>query len=139
MVSLLNSQEMKSCKSWESFCLSILFTQMIGPLFDMFTGGMFIFSSVQAYRTGWGWWMQGDSVPFDQKFSCKWNLSFFKAAPSSSLSLYLGSPFHIIRSIFSHFCLFQNAILHKILQLGFWNFKPFFSECSFHWLQHFFL
>ena len=47
MVSLLNSQEMKSCKSRESFCLSILFTQMIGLLFDMFTGGMFMFSSVR--------------------------------------------------------------------------------------------
>ena len=32
---------MKTCKSRESFCLSILFTEMIGPLFDMFTGAMF--------------------------------------------------------------------------------------------------
>ena len=47
MVSLLNSQGMKSCKSRESFCLSILFTQMIGPLFDMFTSAMFIFSFVR--------------------------------------------------------------------------------------------
>ena len=58
MVSLLNSQGMKSCKSRESFCLSILFTQMIGPLFDMFTSAMFIFSSVRFLnmckpRTGW--------------------------------------------------------------------------------------
>ena len=35
-----------------------LFTQMIGPLFDMFTGSMFIFSSVRFLnmckpRTGW--------------------------------------------------------------------------------------
>ena len=32
---------MKNCKSAESFCLSI--TQIIGPLFDMFTAAMFIF------------------------------------------------------------------------------------------------
>ena len=58
MVSLLNSQEMKNCKSRESFCLSILFTQMIDPLSDIFTGVMFIFSSVKLLnmcksRTGW--------------------------------------------------------------------------------------
>ena len=58
MVSLMNSQRMKSCRSRESFCLSILFAQMIGPLFDMFTGAMFIFSSVRFLnmckpRTGW--------------------------------------------------------------------------------------
>ena len=40
-------------------CLSILFTQMIGPLFDMFTGAMFSFSSgrflnVCQPRMGWG-------------------------------------------------------------------------------------
>ena len=51
MVSLLNSQGMKSCKSRESFCLSILFTQMIGPLFDMFTSAMFIFSFVRFLNT----------------------------------------------------------------------------------------
>ena len=32
MVWLLNSQGTKHCKSTESFCLSTLFTQMIGPL-----------------------------------------------------------------------------------------------------------
>ena len=59
MVSLLKSQGMKSCKNRESFCLSILiFTQIIGPPFDMFTDAMFIFSSVRFLnmckpRTGW--------------------------------------------------------------------------------------
>ena len=58
----------------------------------------------QAYRACWGWWMQADLVPLKR------------------LSFYLGSLLHIIRSLFSHFCLF----LHKILKLGFWNFKPIF-------------
>ena len=59
MVSLLKSQGMKSCKSRELFCLSIyLFTQMIGALFDLSTGAMFIFTSVKFLnmckpRTGW--------------------------------------------------------------------------------------
>ena len=49
VVSLLNSQGIKHYKSRESFCLSILtaFTQIFGPLFDMFTGAVFIFSSAR--------------------------------------------------------------------------------------------
>ena len=90
----------------------------------------------QAYRAGWGLWMQADSVPSDEKFSCKWHLSFFKAVPSNSLSFYLGGPLHIISSLLCHFCLLQNTILHKMLKLGFWNFKPIFLW--FHWLQFFF-
>ena len=34
---------------------------------------------LHTYRADWGWWIQASSVPCDQKFSCKWNLSFFKA------------------------------------------------------------
>ena len=82
--------------------------------------------------------MQPDSVPSDQKFSCKWNLSFFKAVPSSSLSFYLGSLLHIISSLLSHFCLFQNAILHKMFKLGFWNFKPIFLRMQFLLIATFF-
>ena len=76
-------------------------------------------SGLASLHAGWGWWMQAESVPSDQKFSCKWNLSFFKAVPSNRLSFLLGSPLHIISSLFSHFCLFQNAVLQKILKLGF--------------------
>ena len=140
---------------------------MIGPLFDMFTGAMFIFSSVKFLnmskpRTGWPtsigilwnwasngecrlmlnadwrWWMQTDSVPSDQKFSCKWNLSFFKAVPSYRQSFHLGSPLHIISSSLSHFCLIQCAILHKLLKLGFWNFKPIFLRMQFSLVATFF-
>ena len=51
-----------------------------------------------AYQGGWGLWIQAGSVPCDHKFSIKWNLSFFKAVPPN-----LGSLFHIISSLFSHF------------------------------------
>ena len=91
-------------------------------------------SGLASLHAGWGWWMQAESVPSDQKFSCKWNLSFFKAVPSNRLSFYLGSPLHII----NHFCLFQNAILHKILKLGFWNFKPIFLRMQFSLVATFF-
>ena len=46
---------------------------------------------------------QVGSVPHDQKFSCKWNLSFFKAVSPNRLPSYLGSLVHIISSLFSHF------------------------------------
>ena len=58
-------------------------------------------------------------------------LSFFKAVPSNRLAFYLASPLHVISSSFSHVCFFQNAILHKMLKLGFWNFKPIFLRIQF--------
>ena len=47
--------------------------------------------------------MQAGSVPCDQKFSCQWNLSFFKAVLPNRLPFYLGSLLHIISSLSSHF------------------------------------
>ena len=47
--------------------------------------------------------MQAGSIPWNQRFSCKWNLSFFKAVPPNGLPFYLGSLLHIIRSLSSHF------------------------------------
>ena len=80
----------------------------------------------QAYHAGWGWWMQVRSVPCNQKFSCKWNLSFCKTVRPNTLLFYLGIPLHIISPLFSYFCLFQSAILYKMIMLGFWSFKPIF-------------
>ena len=134
MLPLLNYQVMKSCKRRESFCLSILFTKMLGPLFDMFTSVMFIFFSVKLLimckpRTGWttliGILWKSSSKPIELagdgeckmtwfhpiKFSFKWNLPFFKAVPPNMLSFNLGSPLHIISSLLSHFCLSDNVIL----------------------------
>ena len=82
--------------------------------------------------------MQADSVPSDQRFFCQWNLPFFKAIPPNRLSLYLDSPLHKIRSLLSDFCLFQNAILHKILKLGFCNFQTIFLRMQFLLVAEFF-
>ena len=107
MVSLLNSLGMKSCKSRESLCLSILaiYTNDWSAFWHVYWCNVYFFFSEipkyeqtknrlthldwdfmevgqQACQAGWGWWIQADLIPSDQKFSCKWNLSFFKAVPS---------------------------------------------------------
>ena len=62
----------------------------------------------------------------------------FQECPSNRLTFYLGSPLHRISSLVSHFCLFQNAILHKMIKLGFWNFKPIFLRMQFLLIATFF-
>ena len=47
--------------------------------------------------------MQAGSIPYDQKFSCKWILTFLKAVPPSRLPFYLGSLLLLIISLSSHF------------------------------------
>ena len=65
---------------------------------------------------------------------------FLEATPLNRLPFYLGSMLHITSPVLSHFFLLQNVILHKMLKLGFWNFKAFFLRMPiFHWFQHFFL
>ena len=46
-------------------------------------------------------------------------------------SIKQATPFHIISSLFSLFCFFQNAILNNVLKLGFWNFRPIFLKKQF--------
>ena len=75
--------------------------------------------------------MQTALVPCDRKFFCKSNLSFFKAVPPTTLRFYSGSLFDIISSLISHFCLFENAILHKTLKPWFGNFKSNFHRMQF--------
>ena len=78
--------------------------------------GLPFYGSVLAFlRAGWEWWIQAGSVPF-----------------------YLGSPLHIISSLFSHFYLFQNSIFQNMLKLGFWNFKPIFFRMQFSLVANFF-
>ena len=55
------------------------------------------------WKWAWGRWMQAGSISCDQKFSCKWNLSFFKPVPPNRLPFYLGSLLHIINSLSSYF------------------------------------
>ena len=76
--------------------------------------------------------------------------SFFQAAPLKGCPTYMASLLHRSSSLFSIFCLFLNAIMHKMLKSGFRSFKPifvshafevlspYFSESSFFWLQQFF-
>ena len=56
---------------------------------------------------------------------------FFKAVPPNRFPFYLGSLLHIINFLFSHFFLFQNAILHKTLNQGFEILIPFFLRMQF--------
>ena len=135
---------------------------MIGPLFDMFTAAMFISSSARFLnmcqpRTDWpisiyilwsglaclpSWlgmmnigWL--GSIQLEIFLQLKFII--FKAVPSNRLSFYLGSLLHVISSLFSYFCLFQNAILHKMLKLGFLNFEPIFLRMRFSLAATFFL
>ena len=62
---------------------------------------------------------------------------FFQGCPITC-PFYLGSPLHVISSLFSHFCLFQNANLRKITKLGFWNFKSIFLRIQFSLVATFF-
>ena len=132
---------------------------MIGPIFGMFTGVMFFFSvrflNMFKPRTGlpnsigilWKWATKPTALAGDGECSLTWvhPIRNFLAngichfSRLSHQSFYLGSPLHIIRSLFSHFCLFQNAILHKMLKLWFWNFKPIFLRMQFLLVATFFL
>ena len=150
---------MKSSKNRGSFCLRILtiYTNDWSTFWHVYRCHVFSFfceilkyvqtksrlahfdwGFMQDCQAGWGWWMQADLVPSNQKFSCKWNLSFFKAVPSNRQPAALGSPLHIASSLFSLLCLFQNVILHKMLGLGFWNFKPIFLRIQFSLVPIFF-
>ena len=151
MVLLLNSQGMKSCKSRESFCLSILtiYTNDWSTFWHIYWCHIyFSFCGIPSQEQAGSSWLEfyGSglaSLPSWLEMVnagwlgsirseiCKWNLSFFQAVPSNRLFFCLGRPLHIISSLFSHFSLFQNAILHKMLKLGFWNFKHIFLRTQF--------
>ena len=47
------------------------------------------------------------------EFSCKWNSSFFEVVLPNRLPFYLGNPLHYTNSLFSHYCLLHNTVLHK--------------------------
>ena len=115
----------------------------------MFTGAMITFSSARFLimckpRTGrptsigilWKWSsklteLAGDGECRLIRFDLIRNFFANKIHHFSRLSIYLGNPLHIISSLFCHFHLFQNAILHKLLKWGFWNFNPIFLRMRF--------
>ena len=100
--------------------------------------GLAFYGSGPARLLSWLGMVNAGSVPCDKKFPCKWNLVFFKAVPQSRLHFHRASLLNTISSSFSHFCLFQNAILHKMLKLGFWNFKPTFLRMQLSFVVTFF-
>ena len=162
MVWLLNSQGTKHCKSTESFCLSTLFTWMIGPLttwclllpcpffltrflnmckprtasyllWQVSPPRLTFYGSGPAHVSNWlGMMNAGWLSSMLPEMLLQMELIIFKDVPPNRLTFYMGSlPHIIIRSLFSHFCLFQNAVLLKVLKLEFLNFKPVFLRMRF--------
>ena len=154
---LLASQGMKNYKSTESFCLSILFTQIIGLLkfwhvycchgyffsviflnickprttFYLLLGpcqsGLAFYGKGPAHLPSWlgmmntGWLSSMRSeVPLQMKFI------IFQGCPTKRGASLLGQPAAYNQFLIQLVLLVQNAILHKMLKLEFWNFKPIF-------------
>ena len=133
---------------------------MIGPLFDMFTAVMLAlffarFLNMCKSRTTFClFWEAGQP-----------GLAFYRSGPACLLSwlgmmnagwlssmrseiflqmkfiIFQGCPIKLadflIKLLIQSLLLVPECYLHKILKLGFWILSPFFSKCSFHWLQHF--
>ena len=96
MVSLLNSKEGKAAKV-ENHSVSAykLFTQMIGPLFDIFTGAMFIFSSVRFLNM----WKPRTGCPTSIGILWKWASKPAKLARDGECRL---TQFRLIRNILAN-------------------------------------
>ena len=133
-------------KFWHIYCCHIFFSARILNMFNTRTTfcllwragppGLGFYGSGPARLQSWLEVMNvGRLGSSDQKFFWKWNLSFSDVAPPNRLPFYLGSPLHIIRSLFSFVCpimLFRVKCWNLCLE----TLRPFLSECSFHWLQH---
>ena len=136
---------------------------MIGPLFDMFSATIFIFSSATFLnmckpRTGWptstdilwsglaclpswlgmintGWLGSIRSEIFLQM-----KFVIFKAAPLNRLLFYLGTACFMYSAPYSAtFTCSRMLFCMKCWSYGFEILSPFFSEFSFLWFKHFFL
>ena len=151
MVWLLNSQGMKNYKSTESFCLSI--HKWLVPFLTCLLLLYFSFCKISKYvqaknrLTHLNWhfmeWasmltkLAGDDGYRLARFHPIRNFianeiyHFLRLSHRTDCLFTLGSPFYVISSLFSNVCLFQNAILLKMLNLGFWNFKPIFLRIQF--------
>ena len=155
MVWLLKSKGIRNCKSTESFCLSILtifkwlthfltclqwphLLNMYKPRTSFFLlwragpPGLAFYESGIVCLSRWlgmvnaGWLSSIQSEIFLQiKFI------IFQGCPMKWAAFFLGSMLHKISSLFSHFRLFQNEVLHKVLRLGFWDFQFIFLRMQF--------
>ena len=111
---------------------------MNDPYFDMFTAIMFFFfceidtstdilwSKLACLPSWLGLMNAGWLGSIRSEIFLQIKFIIFKAVPSNRLPFYMTSLHHVISSLFSQFTLFQNAILRKMLKLGFWNFKSIF-------------
>ena len=140
MVWLLNSQGMKNCKSTKLFCLSILtiYTNDWSPFWHVYCYHVyFFFCEIPKYvqarnrlvHLDWHFieWtgMLTKLAGYDEyswlgsirsEIFLQMKFIIFKAVPSNRLPFYLGSPLHIISSLFSHVCLYQSSFLRKMLK-----------------------
>ena len=121
LVRLLNM-----CKSGTAF--NLLWAGLPGLAF-YYSGLLCLVSWIGIMNAGWLCLMRSE-------ISLHMIFIFFLDCTKKA-AFYLGSPLHIIRSLFSQVHFFQNAILHNFNK-AFETLSPFFSECSFHWLQHLF-
>ena len=151
---------MKSCKSRESFCISILTIYTNDQLLDMFTGAMFIFSFVRFVnmcepRTGWPtsieilWKWASKSAKLAGDGECRLTrfqlirnfvvnkIYLFQGCPIKQTVFLPGQPAPYNQLLIQPL-LFQNAILYKLLKLWFWNFKPIFLRMQFPLIATFF-
>ena len=122
-------------KFWHAYCCHVVFVLVFLLFFFCEISKVQVLSRSMSWST----WIKtickyaspltglaGD-VKTGWRSSMLWEIFFqIKFVIFAGCPTYLASPLHIISYLFSHFCLFQNAILLKMLNLGFSNFKPTF-------------
>ena len=163
IVWLLSSQGMKNCKNTKSLCLSILtiykndwsnfwYVYCYHVYFFFYEIPKYVQTKNRLAHLHWHFmewasmltklWLGMINTDWPgsilSEISLERKFIFFNDVRSSRLPFYLGSPLHVIGSFFSHFCLFQNAILCKMLKLGFTNFKTIFLRTQFSLVATFF-
>ena len=131
-------KELKTAKVWNhSVSAYQLFTQMTGPVFNMFTGAMFIFTSVTFLnmckpRKGWptstGILWKWASKPNELAGDGEWRLPRFHPIRN----FLANEIYHLSRLSHQTGC-------HRILKLGFLKFKPIFLRMQFSLVATFFL
>ena len=84
-------------------------------------GAAYLLSWIGMANAGWLGSMRSE-IFFQMKFT------IFQSCSTKEDAFLSGQATPCNQLLTPSFCLFQNTILHKMLKLGFWNFKPFFSQ-----------
>ena len=82
-------------------------------------GAAYLLSWIGMANAGWLGSMRSE-IFFQMKFT------IFQGCSTKEDAFLSGQPTPCNQLLTPYFCLFRNTILHKMLKLGFWNFKPFF-------------